>query len=73
MSHPDGCEIIAWREGDRRCELWAVKGKGELRIFDGATLIHRESLSEGGGSRLAEVLRDRFRDPRDPSDKSTQP
>ena len=68
MAHPDGCEIIAWHQGTRRCELWTVSGKGELRIFDEATLIHRELLTDGKGYRVAETLRERFRGEPTPSD-----
>ena len=60
MAHPDGCEIIAWHQGTRRCELWTISGKGELRIFDETTLIHRDLLTVGTGYRMAEVLRERY-------------
>ena len=60
MAHPDGCEIIAWHQGNRRCELWTVAGHGELRIFEEATLIHRELLTAGSSYRVAEALRNRY-------------
>jgi hypothetical protein len=33
--HPDGCEAILRREGPRRCELWVMNGRSELRVFNG--------------------------------------
>ena len=34
VRHRDGCEIIAWHEGSRRCELGTVSGKGALPADD---------------------------------------
>ena len=51
--HPDGCEVILWREGPRRCELWVMHGRGELRVFDGDQLMRLEALTPGGYARVA--------------------
>ena len=73
MAHPDGCEIIAWHRGNRRCELWSVAGRGELRIFDEAILIHRELLTGGSSYRVAEALRERYGGASAPPDDHDRP
>ena len=31
----DGPQRLIWRQGSRRCELWAVEGAIYLRVYDG--------------------------------------
>jgi hypothetical protein len=53
--HPDGCEAILWRQGLRRCELWVMNGRGELRVFNGDQLMHLEALTPSGYARAQEL------------------
>ena len=54
---PDGREAVLWSEGSRRCELWTVNGTAQLRVLDGAALIHQEPVVPGLGYRRALTLR----------------
>jgi len=40
-------ECVMWRDQERRCELWIVKGNSCLRLFDGETLMTEEPLLQG--------------------------
>ena len=52
---PDGCEAILWRQGQRRCELWVMNGRGELRVFNGDQLMRLEALTPSGYARAQEL------------------
>ena len=40
-------EVVVWREGSRRCELWIVAGAAHLRIYDGDSLKYEERAPPG--------------------------
>ena len=43
MSSPSSWpQLVFWRQGDRRCELWMKGGIPELRIYIGDVLLHKE-------------------------------
>ena len=43
MSTPSSWpQLVFWKDGDRRCELWMRGGSPELRIYIGDTLLHKE-------------------------------
>lgn len=35
-------ELVMWRDGSRRCELWMLSGVPELRLFIGNMLVYKE-------------------------------
>lgn len=51
------CDRVFWREHNRRCELWKVRGHACLRLFDGETLLIEEPLLEGAVWAQALALR----------------
>ena len=50
-------ELIMWREGARRCELWMCSGVAELRLFSGTTLLYKERAPIDSLYERAEQLR----------------
>jgi hypothetical protein len=50
-------ELIMWRDGARRCELWMSSGVPELRVFTGNTLLYKERAPIESLYERAEQLR----------------
>ena len=50
-------EIVVWRDGARRCELWVVSGVAHLRVYDGDDLKYEEPAPHQNASARAEDLR----------------
>ena len=43
MSPPSSWpQLVFWREGEHRCELWMATGIPELRIYIGDKLLYKE-------------------------------
>jgi hypothetical protein len=55
--HLTSPEVIIWREGAWRCELWSVAGHGMLRLFCGPALRHEETPARDTGYERAQQLR----------------
>ena len=36
------CELVIWRDGVRRCELWTIDGREWLRVFEGDSVMFEE-------------------------------
>jgi hypothetical protein len=49
-------EIVVWRDGARRCELWVISGVAHLRVYDGDDLKCEEAVQQNASAR-AEDLR----------------
>jgi hypothetical protein len=54
------CEIVLWREGPYRCELWTVDEVGYLRVFSGAELALQERTVRGTLWERATAIRTKF-------------
>jgi hypothetical protein len=50
-------ELVMWRDGARRCELWMSSGVPELRLFAGNTLLYKERAPIESLYERAEQLR----------------
>jgi hypothetical protein len=50
-------ELIMWRDGPRRCELWMSSGVPELRLFTDNTLLYKERAPIESLYERAEQLR----------------
>jgi hypothetical protein len=50
-------ELILWRDGSRRCELWMSSGVPELRLFTDNTLLYKERAPIESLYERAEQLR----------------
>jgi hypothetical protein len=50
-------QLVFWRDGERRCELWMKQGAPELRIYIGDTLCHKEHAPLEALYERAEQLR----------------
>jgi hypothetical protein len=58
MSPPSSwLELVMWREGSRRCELWMSSGVPELRLFTGTMLVYTERAPIESLCERAEQLR----------------
>lgn len=58
MSSPSSWpELVMWREGSRRCELWMSGGVPELRVFSGSMLVYKERAPIDSLYERAEQLR----------------
>jgi hypothetical protein len=51
-------QLVFWREGERRCELWMSAGSPELRIYVGDMLLYKEHAPLESLYERAEQLRD---------------
>jgi hypothetical protein len=50
-------QLVAWREGGRRCELWTIDGVAFLRLYDDDVLIREEPLQRERALEQADDLR----------------
>ena len=50
-------ELVFWRDGQRRCELWMLSGAPELRIYLGEVLSYKERAPLDALHQRAEQLR----------------
>lgn len=50
-------QLVFWRDGQRRCELWMSSGVPELRVFAAGTLIYMERAPVESLHQRAEQLR----------------
>lgn len=57
---PDHCEVVVWRDGACRCELWMVERAARLRVFSPAGLRYEEPAVRGIAYRRAVELRGIF-------------
>lgn len=56
MEYQDN-EVVMWREGEHRCELWNTDNVMELRVYVSDVLTYREPVRNGtGGLRQAAQL-----------------
>ncbi len=44
MEDEEPLEAVMWREGNHRCELWAIDAHHELRVYVSDALTHREPV-----------------------------
>ena len=61
-NNPIGRDVLAWQEGDWRCEVYtgSVPGEGRLLVYCGDTVVSAESVPAGMPAYIrAEVLRQR--------------
>ena len=57
MEHQYLDTAVMWHEGERRCELWQIDGRRELRVYVSDVLTYREPVQKGtGGLRQAAAL-----------------
>ena len=54
----DGCQCVIWRQGERRCELWAVGGTSRVRIYYGDQLDVDRPFSRAGGEGQGDYMKD---------------
>ena len=57
---PGSCELVAWRDGSRRCELWNVGGTAFLRLYQADTLLWQEPAEPARAYYRAQELRGMF-------------
>jgi hypothetical protein len=58
MSSPSSWpQLVFWKQGDRRCEMWMKGGIPELRIYVGDVLLYKEVTSLEALYDRAEQLR----------------
>jgi hypothetical protein len=52
-------QLVIWRVGTERCELWMSSGLPEIRLFSGDTLLYKEHAPVESLYDRAEQLRER--------------
>jgi hypothetical protein len=58
MSPPSSWpELVMWRDGSRRCELWMSSGVPELRLFADNVVVYKERAPIESLYERAEQLR----------------
>lgn len=54
---PGSCELVVWRDGSCRSELWMIDGKAFLRLYETDTLVLQEPAERGRAYYRAQELR----------------
>ena len=50
MEDEEALDAIMWREGNHRCELWAIEAHHELRVYVSDSLASTDNLALSSGA-----------------------